>query len=131
MTPGRQCILVVDDDDMIRDSLSLALDDEGFETRGAGNGREALRLLRRWRPDLILLDLMMPDLDGWTFRREQRRVKGCASIPVVIVSAVYVLADEARALAAAAAFPKPFDLNELIATVSRLLGSPYQLSKPR
>src|SRR5581483_10950225 len=66
-------VLVVEDDRGIRDLLAAVLTDEGFDVRQAANGKEALAVLERWQPDAILLDLMMPVMDGWTFRREQRR----------------------------------------------------------
>ena len=75
-------ILVVDDDPDIRTSLAEILGDEGYRVAGARNGREALDYLRRrTRPSLILLDMMMPDMDGWLFRREQQKLPELASIP--------------------------------------------------
>src|SRR5436305_4151442 len=82
-------ILIVDDDSDVRAALSELLEDEGFSVEGAPNGREALARLRQGQvhPAVILLDLMMPGMDGWDFRSEQMRDPQLAAVPVVIVSA--------------------------------------------
>src|SRR5262245_11415139 len=85
--PGRS-VLVVEDDNDIRDALTLILRDQGYQVDSASNGQEALDQLRRGSPaNLIVLDLMMPVMDGWQFRHEQQRDPTLAGIPVVIVSA--------------------------------------------
>ena len=119
MTEGR--ILVVDDDVLIRETLLEALLDAGHEARAAGNGREALTLLESWRPDLIVLDLMMPVMDGVTFRAEQRRRPALRAIPVLILSASRRLWTDAAAIAPAAVIEKPFNLDALLGTVEELL----------
>ena len=83
-------ILVVDDDADIRDALSSLLEELGYETWCAANGKEALERLRRpggTAPGLILLDLMMPVMDGFQFIREQRKDPLLSAIPVVVVTA--------------------------------------------
>ena len=111
-------MLVVDDHEDIRNTLSLALDDEGYEVRAAANGQEALTVLEEWTPCVILLDLMMPVMDGWAFREEQlRRQDGHAS-PVVILSAAGELEKHRESLAAAAVIPKPFDIDRVVETVA-------------
>src|SRR3954462_7421991 len=81
-------ILVVDDDPDIRDSLREVLEDEGYSVACVGNGREALEYLHRGpRPRVILLDLMMPVMDGWQFRREQKRDPAIADIPLIVITA--------------------------------------------
>ena len=82
-------VLVVEDDPDIRATLCEALEDNGYATAGAGNGVEALAYLRSGaeKPCLILLDLMMPVMDGQTFRAEQRADAALADIPVVVISA--------------------------------------------
>src|SRR5437879_6509382 len=85
---GGKTILVVEDDTATRDALSLILEAEGFGVMGAANGQEALDQLRgSRRPDLILLDLMMPVMDGWQFRRAQAQDPALSAIPVVVLSA--------------------------------------------
>jgi len=115
-------ILVVEDDSAIRQSLAELLEDEGFEVTCAANGAEALSTLAMGAaPSLILLDLTMPVMDGWTFRSAQRSDPSLAQIPTVVLSAGHG-ADGASVagLEPAAFFAKPFDLEQLIATVHKL-----------
>ena len=125
MTEQPRRVLVVEDDTSIRDTLELALTMQGYEVATAANGREAMALLRRWRPDLIVLDLMMPVMDGWNFRAEQRRA-GYDDVPVLVLTASRNAADSKDALGAAERLQKPFDLRHLLDTISRLAqqGSP-------
>jgi DNA-binding response OmpR family regulator len=116
---GRQ-VLVVDDDPSIQGFLAEALADEGYGVRTAGNGREALAILCEWRPDLILLDLMMPEMDGWTFRGEQREMQSVSDVPVIVLSAARDLDAKTRDLEPAQVFSKPFDLEALLGTIERL-----------
>jgi len=90
---------------------------EGFDAEVASDGREALDLLRfpELRPHLIVLDMMMPRMNGWAFRRHQNNDPAIADIPVVIVSAVPP--DQLDAVSAAAIVPKPCDYDRLVRTV--------------
>ena len=119
----RAGVLVVDDDPSIQGFLAEALADEGYAVRTAGDGRRALEVLGTWRPDLILLDLMMPELDGWAFRAEQRRRADLADVPVILLSATRDLDARAEVLAPARVFSKPFDLNQLFAAIEELVGA--------
>ena len=110
-------VLVVDDDAGIRESLVLLLEDEGYEVRAAPNGRAALELLARWRPAVILLDLMMPVMDGWAFRAHQLADRACGDIPVVVMSAGRNLTADTYALVPAATLAKPFNLDVVVDTV--------------
>ncbi|HVR88423.1 MAG TPA: response regulator [Candidatus Limnocylindria bacterium] len=120
---GRR-VLVVDDQEAIRDTLQLALDDEGYAVECAANGAEALEILERWRPCVILLDLMMPVMDGWAFRKEQQRRQRGSSVPVVLLSAAGRLDEHQKALGAAAVIPKPFDIDRVISTIERVCWTP-------
>src|SRR5205823_3499761 len=82
-------ILVVDDDAHIRQFVCEALDFEGYEARAAHDGRAALDVLAGWQPDLILLDLNMPRMDGWSFCAHQRETPEIADIPVALMSAAH------------------------------------------
>ncbi len=114
-------VLVVDDDPDIRELLFTALEDEGFEVVPAGNGQEALAIIQTFRPDVIVLDLMMPVMDGWQFANELRaRDEGDEDIPIVLLSAARDLATHAKALAAADIIEKPFDLAELLPKIARV-----------
>lgn len=107
-------ILVVDDDAGSRNALLTLLRDEGFTVVGAADGREALEYLRQSPlPQLIVLDLMMVEMDGWDFRHAQKRDAKLAGIPVIAVSASGKLPD------ADAQFRKPLDFDKFVATVKR------------
>ena len=116
--PAAGRVLVVEDEAGIRDALAAALVDEGYEVRAAGDGRAALAVLRGWLPHVILLDLMMPVMDGWTFREEQRRTG--STVPVVLLSAAGRLDEHERSLGAAATITKPFDIDRVISTIERV-----------
>jgi CheY-like chemotaxis protein len=77
MNGGRR-VLVVDDEESLRVLVSDLLESEGFEVRTAYDGDDGLRVLQEWRPDVILLDLLMPGIDTQTFRRDQQAV---ANVP--------------------------------------------------
>jgi CheY-like chemotaxis protein len=112
-------VLVVEDEDAVGQIVVDTLADEGYEVRRARNGREGLELLDDWRPDVILLDLMMPVMDGWAFRAEQCRRGGpAAAVPVVVISGTRDARARAADLGAVAAITKPFDLDEVVATVA-------------
>lgn len=111
-------VLVVDDHEDIRNTLTVALDDEGYEVRAAANGQEALNVLDEWTPCVILLDLMMPVMDGWAFREEQLRRKNGDAAPVVILSAAGELDKHRATLSAAAVISKPFDIDRVVETVA-------------
>ncbi len=115
-------ILVVDDDPSIRGFLAEALADEGYDVKVAGNGQEALAVASQWQPDLILLDLMMPVLDGWGFREAQRRIERLATVPVIVLSATRDLPARTEQLEPARVFPKPFDLDTLLASILEMTG---------
>ena len=110
--PGTgKSILLVEDDELIRRAMQMVLEWEGYKVDCAGNGQEALDYLRAGnRPSLIVLDVMMPVLDGEQFRREQSRDINLASIPVIIVSA----ATFAETVNAAQHIRKPFEVQELL-----------------
>jgi CheY-like chemotaxis protein len=114
-------VLVVDDDALIRDTLATALGDEGYAVRVASNGRAALVTIGKWRPDVIVLDLMMPVMDGPSFRAAQRAEAETAHIPVIVLSATHEVHGRAASLGAAAVFAKPFDLGALLDAIARLL----------
>jgi CheY-like chemotaxis protein len=115
-------VLVVDDDDDTRLSIADLLTFEGCTVETAGDGRQALELLRGARPPslrVILLDLLMPVMDGWQFRAEQLGDPRLASIPVVILSAASGAQEEAASLRANDYLVKPFDTLLLLSTIDR------------
>ncbi len=109
-------MLVVDDDSSIRELLHAALEEEGYEVVSATDGQDALVIVERWRPDVIVLDLMMPVMDGWTFAK---RLRERYDIPIVALSAVTDIERHAKALGARDVIAKPFDLDALLPKVAR------------
>ena len=121
--PADQLILVVDDDPDILQTLALCLSTEGYRVMMASNGQEALGVLAKERPACILLDLMMPVMDGWQFVAELER-RGLRSSPLLILSADRSVQGHAMKLRADAFLAKPFDLDELLGKVHQLTGGP-------
>lgn len=118
-------VLVVEDDVELREVLTEVLTDAGYRVASLSNGRDALRSLKRRKhpPGLILLDLMMPVMDGWEFLEEKSRHKELAGIPVVVLSAF-----PARNVPAQAVLRKPIDLLRLNATVEKFYRRPARRS---
>jgi CheY-like chemotaxis protein len=110
----------VDDDFDIRDTFQEILESAGYTVALAENGKRALEYLKASAdpPCLILLDIMMPVMDGWQFRDEQVKHPELAEIPVVVVTADNQAEQKGRAMAAAAAMRKPVGLRELLDTVA-------------
>ncbi len=109
-------VLIVEDDVDIRETLGELLASAGYETACAANGLEGLTAARRATPDLIVLDLMMPVMDGWQFRSAQRDDPALAAIPVIVISA----SAAAPAIDADTYLEKPFSMDRLVAEVRRL-----------
>jgi two-component system chemotaxis response regulator CheY len=115
-------VLVVDDDADVRNLLTDVLDLGGYSVETAEHGAIALEKVRRERPDLVLLDLMMPVMDGWTFLRQCQQEEACRDVPVVILSAASsVRGQSAVDVGADGLVLKPFEIDELMATVKRVI----------
>ena len=116
---GDRPILIVEDDIDIRESLGELLEDRGYTVLLAGTGVEALQELARAQalPAVILLDLMMPVMDGWQFRAEQRKREAWQSIPVVVISAHDQGRANTEAIGAFAYLRKPLNINQLLQVV--------------
>ena len=119
----RPLVLVIDDDEGIREGIVDLLEEEGFTAVGACNGMEALNFLAETKrvPSLILLDLMMPVLDGWTFCKVRQGIAMLMEIPVVAISAAPMSGTHAP-LRVDATLPKPFDPNALAWLATRMAG---------
>lgn len=109
----RERILVVDDDPQIREFVSWTLQEEGYNVTTAANGALALDLIKQTTPDLILLDMRMPVMDGWAFAAAYRQL-GVAPSPIIVLTAATDAAVFASQIKADDYLPKPFDLNDLI-----------------
>jgi CheY-like chemotaxis protein len=113
-------LMIIDDDDDLRTALVLIMEAQGYEVRAYGNARTALGALQSGPvPFLILLDLMMAGMSGWEFRAAQLQDPRLAPIPVVVITAVSSLADDTHTLADVEIMEKPFELDTLLALVSR------------
>lgn len=118
---GKTKILIVDDDSGIRDTLADCLECEGYDVAGARNGAEGLEHLAARRPDLILLDLLMPVMNGHQFLARLRADAATRDIPVLLMTGAS--GRTAQPLPPAdAVLPKPFELDELLELVKRLDG---------
>ena len=126
MQPIQKRVLVVDDEPTIRDLIADALREADFEVEVASNGVEALSLMHRWVPDVIVLDLMMPRLDGSGFTQLMRLNPRFAGVSVLLVTAAYGAQQAAEQVGARAWLSKPFELDHLVAEVTRLAGAPAQ-----
>jgi len=116
---GREKILIVEDDDDVREALAAFLEGEGYEVAEAGDGAEALRQLRSGGEFcLIVLDLFMPVMNGWAFRAEQVRDPKLVDIPVLVISADAGVHEKGARLGAVESMVKPIELSHLRDTVA-------------
>lgn len=112
-------ILVVEDDDDVRGALAAVLEAHGYSVIEAENGRAALQHLRNALVCLILLDLFMPEMNGWAFRMEQMKDARIAPIPVVVISADSAAAKRAVAPGVVAVVTKPVEFDHLLQIVGQ------------
>jgi CheY-like chemotaxis protein len=117
-------VLIVDDEPSVRSMLADVLRGEGYRVLSAAHGRDALVTLRRGaRPCLILLDMLMPEMDGWQFAAELRADPNLASIPFAAIGANPRYAADAPRIGARRWLGKPIDLQALFTTVEELCGA--------
>jgi signal transduction histidine kinase/DNA-binding response OmpR family regulator len=116
-------ILIVDDEEDTLHLLRDRLTEEGFQTIEANNGREAIEKAIKGNPDLILLDIMMPEITGWDVMRQLKQKEGTASIPVVVLSAASSDADRERGYGMGIKnyLTKPFEIKDLIAEIKKVI----------
>jgi CheY-like chemotaxis protein len=115
-------VLVVDDEPQVVWVLQFSLEAEGYRTFAANNGVEALREIAEHHPNVMVLDIMMPTMDGWSVLRETMKLPREQRPRVVVVSALASVRDRAKAteLGADAYVPKPFDVDDLLAVLHGL-----------
>ncbi len=109
-------VLIVEDDEAIRALVHDLLEDAGYDVHEARSGRDGIERVRAVRPDLILLDKLMPDGDGTAFAREYHAARG-PHAPIVALSAAADASDWATQIGAAAYLGKPLDIDELVRVV--------------
>jgi DNA-binding response OmpR family regulator len=118
-------ILIVDDDPAIRDVVSDILEMSDYHVKTARNGAEALDTMRSDRPAAVLLDLMMPVMDGWEFLREYRVQAPASPVPVVVMSAAQDASSDVEELGAQGFLSKPFEIETILAIVGRVASAAH------
>jgi DNA-binding response OmpR family regulator len=124
MNSKLKCILCVEDEPEMIDLIRLILGRRGFDVKGANGGVEGLKMIQKEKPDLILLDLMMPDMDGWEVYQQIKADEHTRSIPVIVVTAKAQSIDKVLGLHIAKVddyIAKPFNPQELLSSVERVL----------
>ena len=119
---GSSYVLVVDDDPAIRGLVADALRADGYSVDLAAHGREALDAMRARRPATVVLDLMMPIMDGFSFMEACHQEQLCNDVPIVVISAVQDALTRMDEVPVHACIAKPFDLDDLIRTVASYAG---------
>jgi len=118
----RKRVLVIDDDLPIRGMLAAALRQHGFQVLLAGDGAEGQRALTIHHPDVILLDLAMPDVNGWDFLQRLQETGHLGKVPIIVVSAhVRVEPQALLQMGVSAILPKPFNLSDLLDLIEHLV----------
>lgn len=125
MSAEEMRVVCIEDEPEMIDLVRLILGRKGFEVIGANGGVEGLETVRREKPDLILLDLMMPDMDGWEVYQQIKADEELRKIPVVVVTAKAQSIDKVLGLHIAKVddyITKPFGPQELLESVEKILG---------
>jgi DNA-binding response OmpR family regulator len=124
MNDNLKCILCVEDEPEMIDLIRLILGRRGFEVKGAHGGVEGLKMIRQELPDLVLLDLMMPDMDGWEVYQQMKADEKTKNIPVIVVTAKAQSIDKVLGLHIAKVddyIAKPFSPQDLMTSVEKVL----------
>ncbi|HEY4691461.1 MAG TPA: response regulator [Anaerolineae bacterium] len=125
MTEDKKKVVCIEDEPEMIDLVKLILGRRGFDLTGAMGGREGLETIRRVKPDLVLLDLMMPDMDGWEVYQQMKADPDMQKIPVIVVTAKAQSIDKVLGLHIAKVddyVTKPFGPQELLLSVEKVLG---------
>lgn len=120
----RRRVLIVEDDPVNRALLAELLIDEGYQPQVASCGVDALALLRRERPDAIVLDLLLPDMDGWEVLRRRWKMVHLRQVPVIVLSALQETHLPPDVQGSIRVFGKPFELEELLGALGHLTAAP-------
>jgi CheY-like chemotaxis protein len=120
MTRRSVRVLVVEDDPNVRRDVSEVLDEEGYEVEQASHGVEALERARARRPDVVLLDLYLPLMDGWALRNALRTLDADRAPVIIVMTTDRYAHEEAKQLGAHGCLPKPFDLDDLLRLLAQV-----------
>jgi len=115
------CVLIVEDDQDVREFMNVLLSNSGYETMCATDGRQALEKMRERRPCVVILDLQMPVMDGWQFREQQLQDAALSGVPVVCVTAYFDPYEVTERLGAPCLL-KPADLSEVLHEIQKACG---------
>jgi CheY-like chemotaxis protein len=131
--PSKKLVLHIEDERDIRKMIALSLETLGVETMGADDGPEGIKIAKREKPDLILLDVRMPTLDGFETCAELRKVPALAKTPILMLTALSQMKDVERAMAQGADgyLLKPIEVPKLRQKVAQALGLPYTPPAPQ
>lgn len=121
-------VLVVDDEPIIREVVAEVLREGGYAVDTADDGAQALQKVQQAQPDAVILDLMMPVMDGWTFVARCRSDPRWDTIPILIMSAARDATVACRTLGADRCVPKPFDIDDLLTAVDQIT-TPHSLAR--
>ena len=125
MAEEKRTVICIEDEPEMIDLVKLILGRKGFDLVGAVGGREGIEVVRRLKPDLVLLDLMMPDMDGWEVYQQMKADDALKDIPVIVVTAKAQSIDKVLGLHIAKVddyVTKPFGPQELLQSVNKVLG---------
>lgn len=125
MTEKNKTVIYIEDEPEMVDLVTLILNRKGFSVKGANGGREGLDLVKKDMPDLVLLDLMMPDVDGWDVYQQMKADEKTRKIPVIVITAKAQSIDKVLGLHIAkveAYISKPFTPQELLDSVDKIFG---------
>jgi len=125
MAEEKKVVVCIEDEPEMIDLVKLILGRKGFDLVGAVGGREGLETVRKLRPDLVLLDLMMPDMDGWEVYQQMKADDELKDVPVIVVTAKAQSIDKVLGLHIAKVddyVTKPFGPHELLQSVNKVLG---------
>ncbi|OGX06034.1 MAG: hypothetical protein A2Z88_02845 [Omnitrophica WOR_2 bacterium GWA2_47_8] len=114
-------ILLVDDDRMVTTILFLRLDKMGYDVKIADDGQIALNLAQQETPDLIILDIQMPNMNGYTFITELQKIEECQHIPIIVLTSRDDMAPIFQAKGVAGYFTKPFNTDQVMHKIEECL----------
>lgn len=123
---GDRVVLVVEDDQSIRDVITDVLKERGYQVAAAANGAEALAYLQTQRPDVMVLDLLMPVMHGWEFMESYAERTGGEQIPIVVVSVNKALPRSFDRFGVRRVVGKPFDVDDLLVSIEQAVGCAAQ-----